>query len=91
MVRDQGVWHTPPADPGSRGRGLQLIGVLAGDAEIRPSAEGTTVTLRSHLDPASRPPPHDDSGDGQHRGRPGSVPRTPVGRAVARWCGGASR
>lgn len=46
VITDQGVWRDPPHDPGRRGRGLQLIGLLAGHAAIRAGTHGTTVTLR---------------------------------------------
>jgi anti-anti-sigma factor len=45
-VRDTGAWRPPPADPGFRGRGLQLIGRLAIDLDVRRRAEGTTVHFR---------------------------------------------
>jgi serine/threonine-protein kinase RsbW len=45
-VSDQGRWRPPPADPGSRGRGLLLIRGLAERAEVRRgSAGGTTVIM----------------------------------------------
>jgi serine/threonine-protein kinase RsbW len=44
-VTDYGRWRPPPADPGSRGRGLPLIHHLAEHADIVPSPHGTTVTM----------------------------------------------
>ena len=44
-VTDYGSWRPPPADPGSRGRGLMLIRRLADRTEISPSPHGTTVIM----------------------------------------------
>jgi serine/threonine-protein kinase RsbW len=44
-VTDYGQWKPPPSDPGTRGRGLPLIRGLTPDSAIRPSANGTTVSL----------------------------------------------
>jgi anti-anti-sigma factor len=52
-VEDRGTWRPPPADRGHRGRGLELIGALASDVDVRRTADvsggagsGTTVTFR---------------------------------------------
>ena len=44
-VTDYGQWKAPPADPGTRGRGLPLIRGLTPNAAITPSARGTTVSM----------------------------------------------
>jgi serine/threonine-protein kinase RsbW len=44
-VTDYGQWKPPPADPGTRGRGLPLIRGLTPAAAIAPSANGTTVSM----------------------------------------------
>ena len=45
VIQDHGRWRMAAA-PGDRGRGLQMIGVLA-DATLTVGAWGTTVTLRN--------------------------------------------
>jgi serine/threonine-protein kinase RsbW len=49
MVRDQGRWRPPAADPGWRGRGLLIIRGLSDDVEIRHDGAGTTVQMRWQL------------------------------------------
>lgn len=49
QVADRGRWLAPPADPGPRGRGLQLIRSLTREVEIVPGVHGTTVTARRPL------------------------------------------
>lgn len=44
-VVDDGTWRTPPADPGHRGRGIQVIGSLAQRSDINPDERGTTVRM----------------------------------------------
>lgn len=44
-VTDFGQWRPPPADPGTRGRGLPLIRGLTPDSAITPSTRGTTVSM----------------------------------------------
>ena len=44
-VRDDGRWQEPTADPGHRGRGLQLIAGLTGSHDVRTGEDGTAVTL----------------------------------------------
>jgi anti-anti-sigma factor len=42
-VRDHGRWRPAPADPGARGRGLQLIRAMADDVRLDTSDTGTTI------------------------------------------------
>jgi anti-sigma regulatory factor (Ser/Thr protein kinase) len=44
-VVDHGRWRTPSADPGLRGRGLDLVRGLSSHAEVTRSDHGTTVTM----------------------------------------------
>jgi anti-sigma regulatory factor (Ser/Thr protein kinase) len=44
-VRDAGSWRPVPADPGYRGRGLQLIRCLSENLEIAATPAGTTLTV----------------------------------------------
>jgi serine/threonine-protein kinase RsbW len=44
-VTDYGSWRTPPADVGTRGRGLTLIRGLTPDSTISASEQGTTVSM----------------------------------------------
>jgi anti-anti-sigma factor len=53
-VTDSGTWRPPPADPGFRGRGLQIISALARDVDLTPGPAGTT--LRFVFSPATAPP-----------------------------------
>jgi PAS domain S-box-containing protein len=47
VVRDHGRWRPPPADSGSRGRGLALIRKLAAGVEVEhPPDGGTSVRFR---------------------------------------------
>jgi PAS domain S-box-containing protein len=46
QVADSGSWKTPPADPGTRGRGLLLMRTLSDRVELDGTAEGTTVGMR---------------------------------------------
>ena len=45
-VSDTGAWRPVPADPGHRGRGLQMITALARDVDLRPGPAGTTIRFR---------------------------------------------
>ena len=45
-VADTGSWKTPPADPGTRGRGLLLMRTLSEHVDLDGTAEGTTVGMR---------------------------------------------
>src|SRR3954466_12812154 len=50
-VTDAGTWRPGPSDPGSRGRGLQVISALARDVDLDIGPGGTTV--RFLLPPAA--------------------------------------
>jgi PAS domain S-box-containing protein len=45
-VTDSGSWKTPPADPGTRGRGLLLMRTLSERVDIDGTAEGTNIGMR---------------------------------------------
>jgi anti-anti-sigma factor len=63
-VRDGGTWRPAPADPGFRGRGLQIVGALATTVDVDRGPAGTT--LRFRLPPAavlSVPAPRLSGGD----------------------------
>ena len=45
-VADSGSWKTPPADPGTRGRGILLMRALSEHVDVDGTADGTTVVLR---------------------------------------------
>ncbi len=45
-VADSGSWKTPPADPGTRGRGLLLMRALSEQVDLDGTADGTTVGMR---------------------------------------------
>jgi PAS domain S-box-containing protein len=45
-VSDAGSWKTPPADPGTRGRGILLMRTLSEQVELDGTAHGTTVGMR---------------------------------------------
>jgi PAS domain S-box-containing protein len=42
-VADSGAWRTPPADPGFRGRGLQIISALTRDVALDAGPTGTSM------------------------------------------------
>jgi serine phosphatase RsbU (regulator of sigma subunit)/anti-sigma regulatory factor (Ser/Thr protein kinase) len=46
QVSDSGSWKTPPADPGTRGRGLLLMRTLSERVDLDGTAKGTTVGMR---------------------------------------------
>ena len=48
-VADSGSWKTPPADPGTRGRGLLLMRTLSEQVDLDGTANGTTVGMRFAL------------------------------------------
>ena len=48
-VADSGSWKTPPADPGTRGRGLLLMRTLSEQVDLDGTTEGTTVGMRFAL------------------------------------------
>jgi anti-sigma regulatory factor (Ser/Thr protein kinase) len=45
IVADHGLWRPPPADPGSRGRGLSMMEKLADVFRLVHGPRGTTVVL----------------------------------------------
>jgi anti-anti-sigma factor len=53
-VTDAGSWRPPPADPGFRGRGLQIIEALATDVDLDHRPNGTALRFRL---PPARPQP----------------------------------
>jgi PAS domain S-box-containing protein len=74
VVGDSGTWRPPPADPGFRGRGLQMIATLAGDVDLRRGPDGTT--LRFAFPPATTggPAPRPrTSGSGFRAERPAAL------------------
>jgi anti-sigma regulatory factor (Ser/Thr protein kinase) len=44
-VADSGSWKTPPADPGTRGRGLALIRTVSDHVKVEGTDEGTTIEM----------------------------------------------
>ena len=48
-VVDSGSWKTPPADPGTRGRGLLLMRKISDQVEVRGSDDGTSVEMTFRL------------------------------------------
>lgn len=46
LVADTGTWQPPPADPGTRGRGMHLMNALTDDFDLHHDTRGTTVLLR---------------------------------------------
>ncbi|MDQ0379467.1 SpoIIE family protein phosphatase [Amycolatopsis thermophila] len=45
-ITDDGSWRPPPADPGIRGRGRDLMRALMSEVDISPGETGSTVRLR---------------------------------------------
>jgi anti-sigma regulatory factor (Ser/Thr protein kinase) len=45
VVSDSGTWRPPPADPGTRGRGLPMMRQLSSVFSLHHDAGGTTVVL----------------------------------------------
>jgi anti-sigma regulatory factor (Ser/Thr protein kinase) len=45
-VADSGSWKTPPADPGTRGRGILLMRALSDHVDVEGTQDGTTVGMR---------------------------------------------
>jgi PAS domain S-box-containing protein len=45
-VADSGSWKAPPADPGTRGRGLLLMRTLSQQVDLEGTSHGTTVGMR---------------------------------------------
>jgi len=50
-VADHGAWRPAPADPGHRGRGLQLLAGTTDGHDVRRDPTGTRVLLWWHLPP----------------------------------------
>jgi PAS domain S-box-containing protein len=46
QIADSGSWKTPPADPGTRGRGLLLMRTLSEQVDLDGTEHGTTVGMR---------------------------------------------
>jgi anti-anti-sigma factor len=55
-VSDSGSWRPPPADPGFRGRGLQLLRELTAGVEVDGGATGTVVRFVLPLPMPQRAP-----------------------------------
>lgn len=54
-VRDHGIWRPPVPGPSDRGRGLPLIRLCMAEVELRPTAAGTTVVIRTPPVPQTPP------------------------------------
>ncbi len=54
-VRDRGEWRPAPADPGFRGRGLQVIRAVGHDVRVNTDSGGTEVVFRMPV--SMRPAP----------------------------------
>jgi anti-sigma regulatory factor (Ser/Thr protein kinase) len=52
-VADRGGWRPAPADPGHRGRGLQLLAGLTDGHDVQRGPEGTHVLLWWHRSPGA--------------------------------------
>ena len=50
LVRDHGHWRPPDADPGDRGRGLDIMRAVMDDVEIVRGAGGTTARMSLGLE-----------------------------------------
>lgn len=48
-VTDLGSWKAPPADPGTRGRGLMLMRAVSDHVDLDGTPAGTTVDMRFQL------------------------------------------
>jgi anti-anti-sigma factor len=57
-VRDRGHWRPAPADPGFRGRGLQVIRAIGHDVRVTTDSGGTEVVFRMPITtrPVAAPP-----------------------------------
>lgn len=53
-VIDGGSWKTPPADPGTRGRGLMLMRAVSDGVDLDGTPAGTTVEMSFRLPTTSR-------------------------------------
>ncbi len=56
VVADTGSWRPAPADPGHRGRGLQMISSLATEVDLTAGPTGTTVRFRLRPAPSAPAP-----------------------------------
>lgn len=56
-VRDHGRWRPAPADPGHRGRGMQVIRALGEDVHVEAGADGTEVHFLLRADAPGRTSP----------------------------------
>ncbi len=54
-VVDSGSWKTPPADPGTRGRGLFLMRTVSHGVDVRGTEDGTSVEMSFRLPKAEGP------------------------------------
>ncbi|HYO36840.1 MAG TPA: SpoIIE family protein phosphatase [Geodermatophilus sp.] len=72
VVSDTGSWRPAPADPGDRGRGLQMISALATDVDLTAGPTGTTIRFRL------RPPPPAPTPDPAPADGVGSAPEQPA-------------
>jgi PAS domain S-box-containing protein len=48
-VADSGSWKPPPADPGTRGKGLLLIRTIGDELQLDGTSVGTTIEVGFHL------------------------------------------
>jgi PAS domain S-box-containing protein len=53
-VTDSGSWKPPPADPGTRGRGLMLIRAVSDQVELDGTDDGTTIVMTFSLQEGHR-------------------------------------
>ncbi|MBP2326382.1 anti-sigma regulatory factor (Ser/Thr protein kinase) [Kibdelosporangium banguiense] len=51
IISDSGRWRPPPADPGTRGRGLPIMRQLSSAFSLRHDEAGTTVVLEWPVSP----------------------------------------
>jgi anti-sigma regulatory factor (Ser/Thr protein kinase) len=49
QIADSGSWKPPPANPGTRGRGLLLMRTLSEKVDLDGTAQGTTVAMQFPL------------------------------------------
>ena len=74
VVSDTGSWRPAPADPGHRGRGLQMISALTTGTELTAGPTGTTLRFRLRpASPASTPSAAPADGDGHAQEQPATV------------------
>ncbi len=76
VVSDTGSWRPAPADPGYRGRGLQMISALATDVDLTSSPTGSAIRFRlrpAPTSPVSTPPPAAADGIGIAPGEPATA------------------